>query len=130
MWKLILLFTVLPMVELVLLITVGREIGIANTMAIVVITGILGALLARSQGLSTLGRIQSSLRSGIMPANEIINGFMILAGGLLLITPGLITDAIGFLTLIPQTRSVIKSVLVKKLKRAIDSGRVQMHIGL
>lgn len=130
MWKLILLFTVLPMVELALLIAVGREIGIANTMAIVVITGILGALLARSQGLSTLGRIQSSLRRGIMPANEIINGFMILAGGLLLITPGLITDAVGFLTLIPQTRSVIKSVLVKKMKRALDSGNVQIHIGL
>ena len=130
MWKLILLFTVLPMAELALLIAVGREIGIANTMAIIVITGILGALLARSQGLSTLGRIQASLRRGVLPANEIVDGFMILAGGLLLITPGLITDAVGFVTLIPQTRSMIKSVLVKKMKRVIDSGNVQIHIGL
>lgn len=128
--KLILLFTVVPLVELALLITVGREIGVLNTISIVVITGVIGAYLARSQGISTLGKIQSSLRRGVMPANEIIDGFMILAGGLLLITPGLITDAAGFLTLIPRSRNMIKSVIVKKMKKMIDSGNVRIHIGL
>ncbi|MDP8248471.1 MAG: FxsA family protein [Candidatus Tritonobacter lacicola] len=128
--KLILLFTVVPLVELALLITVGREIGVFNTISIVVITGVIGAYLARSQGISTLGKIQSSMQRGVMPANEILDGFMILAGGLMLITPGLITDAAGFLTLIPRTRNMLKSLIVKKLKKIIDSGNVQIHIGL
>ena len=128
--KLILLFTVVPLVELALLITVGREIGVFNTISIVVITGVIGAYLARSQGISTLGKIQSSMQRGVMPANEILDGFMILAGGLMLITPGLITDAAGFLTLIPRTRNMLKSLIVKKMKKIIDSGNVRIHIGL
>ena len=130
MWWLILLFTVLPLAELAILIEVGRGIGLANTMAIVVMTGVLGALLARSQGLGTLGRIRDSLQRGAMPANEIIDGFMILAGALLLITPGLLTDAAGFITLIPRTRNMIKSLLVKKLKKMVEAGNVKIHIGL
>ncbi len=120
---LILLFTVIPVVELALLIHIGGYIGAWNTVAIVILTGIAGALLARAQGFSTLYRIQQNVNSGTMPGDEILSGIMILFGGLLFLTPGFITDFIGFFMLIPYTRNLLKQQVSRKLQKMINDGR-------
>lgn len=113
---LVLLFTVVPVVELAVLLKVGRYIGILNTISIVLLTGIAGAILARSQGLKIIKKIQDDLNMGIVPADKLIDGAMILSGGLLLLTPGFITDFAGFMILIPYTRGLVKNWVKRKIK--------------
>ena len=109
MWPLlILLFVVLPFVELVLLIELGRSLGLPETLGLVILTGVTGAALARSQGFRAVQRIRQALRENRLPATEVVDGFMIFAAGLLLITPGLITDSVGFALLIPRFRAVLR----------------------
>ena len=122
--KLILLFTLVPLIELSLLIKIGQHIGLGATLTIVILTGIVGAYLAREQGFITITRIRSDLQSGRIPADSLLDGILILAGGLLLVTPGIITDAIGFSVLIPFTRKIIKELLKEKIRRKIDSGQI------
>ena len=120
LWKLILIFVLTPLVELASLVYLGTIIGVLYTVLIVVVTGIVGAVLARNQGLATLSRIRNSLEQGIIPSNELFAGALILAGGLLLLTPGIITDIIGFAVLIPQTRRIIEKCLRSLIKRRIQ----------
>ena len=120
---LILLFTIVPIIELALLIKVGQYIGISSTLTIVILTGVAGAYLARTQGLITLIKIQNDINQGILPSDKIFDGMMILCGGLLLLTPGLSTDVIGFAALIPITRDLIKLWLRRKVKDWIAEGR-------
>ena len=115
-----LLFVVTPLVELAILIYLGTLIGALNTILIVVITGLLGAFLARKQGLATLSRIRNSIEQGILPSGELFQAVLILIGGLLLLTPGLITDLIGFALLIPQTRNVVTRWLRNLIQRKIE----------
>ena len=124
---LLLLFTLLPMTELVLLIKIGRHIGLLNAILIVIATGVFGASLARWQGLTVIREVQNQLSVGIMPKEEILDGIIILAGGLLLLTPGLITDFIGLVAIIPITRKWIKYLVKKKLAQMIDEGRFQIN---
>lgn len=121
----VLLFIVTPLVELAILIYLGTLIGIINTILIVVITGILGAFLARTQGLATLSRIRSSMERGILPSDELFQGSLIVIGGLLLVTPGMITDLVGFAMLIPQTRNIVIKWLRKLIQRKIE--RREIH---
>ena len=121
---LILLFTVVPVVELALLIKIGQHIGVGYTLTIVILTGVVGAYLARSQGFRTLRRIQEDINEGLMPADKIFDGVMILCGGILLLTPGFITDLAGFMALVPLTRYLIKRWLIRKIKDMIAQGRV------
>ena len=116
MQYLILAFVITPIVELYLLIKIGTLIGAFNTIMLVVLTGVGGALLARSQGLAVLNKINSDLQSGNMPADSLVDGLFILVGGLLLVTPGIITDIIGFVFVIPHTRKAIKKYISNKLR--------------
>ena len=118
-WRLFLLFTVTPVVELALLIRVGQTLGVLPTVAIVVATGAAGALLARSQGLLALRRLQHALSAATSPGEEIFDGVMILIGGLLLLTPGFLTDLIGFAALLPGTRGVLKEIVRRQVRRRI-----------
>ena len=117
------LFIVVPLVELSLLIKIGQFIGVGYTLGIVIVTGVTGAYLAKMQGLITLRRIQSEVEQGIMPADKLFDGVMILCSGILLLTPGFITDLIGFMGLIPVTRNLFKQWLKRKIKDMIDQGR-------
>ncbi len=121
---LVLLFTVLPAIELVLLIEIGSNIGAGNTLFIIIFTGVLGAYLARLQGFLVLRKIQGDLNQGIMPSSELMDGLMILVGGIVLLTPGFITDALGFLLLIPWTRIIIKKLFARKFENMIARGQV------
>lgn len=121
--KLIILFTVVPLVELAILIKLGNIIGLIPTISIVILTGILGASLTRYQGISTLNEIQREMSQGVVPAENLLNGVLILVGGVVLLTPGLLTDIFGFLLLIPLTRNWFKRILKSKLKERVDRNR-------
>ena len=121
---LILLFTLVPIVELALLIKVGQYIGVGYTLGIVIFTGVVGAYLAKMQGLFTLRRIQDDINQGRMPKDTLFDGVLILCSGILLLTPGFITDLIGFMGLIPFTRNLFKRWLKRKIKDMISHGKV------
>ena len=121
---LILLFTLVPIVELAILIEIGQRIGLGNTLFIVIFTGVAGAYLARSQGLTILKRMQGDINDGIMPTDKLFDGAMILSGGILLLTPGLVTDVIGFIALVPLTRHLIKKWVKYKIQDVISEGRI------
>lgn len=124
---LFLLFTVLPATELYLLIQLGGEIGVMETIGIVLITGLLGASLARSQGRQVIGRLEKNVRSGHMPPEDLIQAFLIVFGGVLLVTPGIITDVIGFLMIIPGSRTLFSIWLKKAFKNGVKMGKIQFH---
>ena len=121
--KLFLAFTIIPVVEIYLLIQIGSAFGVFTSIALVVFTGFLGAYLARIQGLQTLFRIQESLGEGHMPSGELLDALLIGVAGLVLLTPGFLTDTVGFVLLIPSTRNAIKSWLQSKIKTQYMSER-------
>ncbi len=123
--RLILLFTVTPLVELAILLHLGTRIGVWYTVLIVVLTGVVGAFLARKQGLEVLSRIRRDTEQGILPGQELLHGALILAGGLLLLTPGLLTDAVGFAFLIPATRRRTMRWLRRIIERRMQQGQIQ-----
>ena len=125
--RLILLFTVIPLIELYLLIEVGRYLGPFPTIMIVLITGIIGGLLARSQGLSVQRQIRVDLQNGTIPTDSLIDGLFILIAGALLITPGMITDISGFILMAPFFRGWLKKRLKEILKRKFQSGQFQYY---
>ena len=114
--KLFLGFTIIPIFEIYLLIKIGSAFGALTSIALVIITGFLGAYLARIQGLQTLFRIQESLREGRMPSGELLDALLIGVAGLVLLTPGFLTDIIGFILLVPNSRNVIKSWLRRQIE--------------
>ena len=106
--RLLLLFTLVPLVELYLLFQVARVTGAATTVALVLVTGILGAALARRQGLRVWRQIQREAAQGRVPASGLLDAVLILAAGVMLITPGLLTDTLGFLLLVPRARAWLR----------------------
>ena len=102
-----LLFIFIPIIEIAIFISIGSNIGILNTVAIILITALVGIFLVRRQGMSLLFNAQRNMSQGIMPTEEIKGGIFLLISGLLLITPGFFTDAVGFALLTPPLRQVL-----------------------
>jgi UPF0716 protein FxsA len=119
--RLLLLFIFLPMVELYLLIMLGARIGLMPTIGLIVITGVLGASLARQQGLSTLAKIQRELKKGTPPTQELVEGAMIVVGGLVLLTPGILTDIFGFSMMVPAFRRSLAKQFKVRLPKEFTS---------
>ena len=117
--KLLLLFILVPIAELYLFMTLGKELGLWPTLAIIVATAILGAALTKSQGRRAVQTIQAATAEGRMPATEALDGLMILLAGAVLLTPGFLTDAMGFSLLVPQVRAIVASYARKRLKGKI-----------
>ncbi len=113
---LLILFIVIPVVELNVLIRVGDTLGSWNTVGLVILTAVVGVSLVRSQGISTLMQVQQKLSQGETPGKEIVEGMMLALAGLLLLIPGFVTDFIGLLLLTPITRSPIASWLYKRME--------------
>ena len=128
MGKLLLLFIIVPAVELGLLIQVGNLLGVWPTLALIVFTGIVGAYLARLQGLSVLMRAQEQMNRGELPAGSLADGVMILVAAALLMTPGILTDAVGISLLVPAFRNRIKDVVLARFQKAVEENRVQVHV--
>lgn len=116
---LLLLFTCIPILELFVLIRVGTIIGPLQTILLVLVTGVVGAWMARNEGRDTLRRIRNQFNHGRVPSAELQDGLIILFSGALLLTPGLITDTIGFLGLLPLTRPWLKRLARSFFKRNI-----------
>jgi len=127
---LIFFFTIVPATEFYLLFKIGGEIGAFNTFAVIILTGVVGATLAKAQGLSVFIGIQRELANGKMPTKQILHGFLVFGGGLLLLTPGFLTDAIGFCMVIPGTRHLIMQFLSRYFKQGLKNGSMQfMQMG-
>jgi UPF0716 protein FxsA len=125
--KLLIVFTIVPIVELYVLIEAGRQIGVGATIGMIFLTGIAGAYLARTQGFNLIHKIQTELNQGRIPAEELMDGAIILAGGLLLLTPGFCTDLFGFFLLTPVTRKFIKVWLKKWLDVQIQQDKIHFR---
>lgn len=124
--KLFLLFVGLPLIELYILIQLGSVIGLWPTLTIVVTTGFIGATLARYEGFRVIQKINAELKQGRMPAESMVDGVMILVGGIVLLTPGILTDLLGFSLLIPSTRAFHKKWIKRKLEGMIRSGETKV----
>ncbi|MGE7272312.1 FxsA family protein [Brevibacillus panacihumi] len=123
---LIVLFIVVPAIELWGLIAVGKVIGGWTTVALVILTGVVGAWLAKQQGLQVFRLVQLQLSRGQMPTETLIDGFLVLVGGILLMAPGFFSDVIGLILLIPYTRMIVRHLLKLWLWRLVSSGRIQL----
>lgn len=121
---LLLLFVVLPIAELALLIRIGQAIDWPATIAIVLLTGVIGSALARWQGLKVVREIQTKLAAGELPGRALFDGALILFAGAVLITPGVITDLLGFMLLLPPVRSLLASQL-----QGFALGRFKVQVG-
>jgi len=125
--RLFLLFTVVPLVELYLLIAIGRMLGPAPTIGLVLLTGALGAWFARLEGARVVRRWQEAMARQQMPKDGVIDGFLIFVGGLMLITPGILTDIAGLSMVMRPTRRVIAGFVRAWFERQVAAGRVQVY---
>ncbi len=125
---LLLLFVIVPAVELGLLIQIGRLVGTLPTLGLIVLTGVLGASLARWQGLSVVRQVQAEMDDGRIPAGPVVDGIIILVAGAVLMTPGLLTDLFGFFCLVPVGRRLLKGYLKRWLERAVRRGNAAVSV--
>ncbi len=128
MARLLLLFVLVPLAEMVLLIEIGRRIGTLPTLGLIFLTGVIGASLARHQGLAVIRRVQEETAAGRVPAGPLIDGVLILIAGAVLITPGVLTDIFGFLCLVPAVRSAFKRYLRDRFEGAVARGEVTVSM--
>lgn len=126
LFRLLALFLVLPVVELALLVQVDQWIGFWPTIGLILATGLVGSLLARHEGLSVWRRFNQRLAQKGLPGQELLDGVIILIAGALLITPGVLTDLLGFIGLFPFTRTVIRKMVLKRIDRAIQRGNISV----
>ena len=124
--KLFLAFTLIPVIELTLLIKIGTAIGVFNTLVLVITTGFAGAYLARAQGFQTMMRVRERLNRGEMPAEDLIDAMIIFAAGVVLLTPGLLTDIAGLLLLLPATRIPFKRWLRVQFDRWMQNPNIHI----
>ena len=125
--KLFLLFTLVPLLEILILMQISMLLGPLATIILVVGTGFAGASLAKLQGLQTVLRIRDNMKQGIMPGDEVVDAFLIFVAGVLLITPGLLSDICGILLLLPKTRSRAKRFLVREIDRLVKNGALRFR---
>ena len=114
--RLFLLFLTIPMIEIALFIQIGGAIGLWPTLAVVIFTAFLGARLIRAQGVLAIDRLRSSLNELRDPTEPLAHGAMILIAGALLLTPGFLTDAVGFAMMVPAVRSALYAFLRSRIK--------------
>lgn len=126
-FKLILLFTVVPLLDFALLLKVGDYIGFINTVILVIATGAIGAYFAKREGRDILNKIKFDMSQGRMPADELLGGLCVIIGGVCLVSPGLITDALGFSLVLPITRIPFVNMIRRRFKEMILSGNVKFY---
>ncbi|AUX41900.1 exlusion protein FxsA [Sorangium cellulosum] len=129
MGKLILLFTAIPIVELWLLLSIGQQIGFWPTVALALGTAVLGAALAKREGLRVLGAWQGAMAEGRVPDEGLTGGLLVLLGAALLITPGVLTDVAGLLLLIPPTRRRIAAAVRERFERRVAAASAAGGLG-
>ncbi len=123
---LFLLFTVVPAGELFILVKVGQLIGATATVAIILVTGVLGAWLAKREGAAVIRQLGQDLKSGLPPASRVMEGVLVLVGAVLLVTPGILTDITGFSLIIPFSRALIAPVLLRVLLKRFGLATIDL----
>lgn len=124
--RLFLLFTLVPLLELLLLIRIGEWIGALPTVGLVVVTGVLGASLARREGIRTWGRVQEELAGGRVPGVEMLHALMVVVAGAFLVTPGVLTDVAGISLLVRPVRSAVIARVRRSLEARVEEGSVRV----
>jgi UPF0716 protein FxsA len=124
--RLALLFVIVPVLELVLLIQIGQVVGLWPTLALVVITGMAGAALARLEGIRVLFAFRQELARGRIPGQALLDGISVLVGGAFLLTPGILTDFAGFALLLPVSRRWVQRRVRRRLERSLRDGTVRV----
>jgi UPF0716 protein FxsA len=119
---LVLLFVVVPIVELYVIIQLGQAIGILPTIALLILDSVLGAALMRSQGRATWARFNRALAEGRVPGREVMDGALVIFGGALLLTPGFLSDILGLILLLPPTRAIVRTLLLRRFAGRIVAG--------
>lgn len=112
------LLLVVPLLEIAAFVVIGGQIGVLYTLGMILLTAIIGSILLRWQGFQILSKLQQESQAGRVPGKELVHGAMILVAGVLLLTPGFVTDSIGFLLFVPGVRSIIWSAISSKIKFA------------
>jgi len=107
---------IVPLVEIYVLVLFAHAFGVFNTIALLIVCSVVGVWLARHEGFWVLARIRDSVAAGRMPANDLIDGGLVLVAGLLLIVPGFVTDGVGLLLLFPPTRAVARTLVRRRLR--------------
>jgi UPF0716 protein FxsA len=130
MLVLFLLFTLLPLVELALLIWIGTHTVWWLPIGLVILTGVAGAVLMRQQGWQTSSRMRGELRSGRIPADAMIDGFLLVAAAIFLIAPGVLTDVVGIALLLPPVRGAVKRSMISWIRRQIEQKTSEFHATL
>lgn len=133
--RLLLLFVLVPLLELVLLIKIGDALAarwngdaaLALMVGLVVTTGVLGTLLAKREGLAILNELQRQLAGGRVPGQQLLDGAIVLVCGALLITPGVLTDVFGFLGLFPPTRALMRRFVLQRLQAGLQKGTIRIY---
>ncbi len=125
-FRLLALFTIVPLIELALLIPLGMQIGLWPTIALVVGTALLGAFLGKLEGARAWANIKKDLNQGKMPGDSLLDGLAVLIAGIFLVTPGVLTDVVAIILLIPPARKPIRAMARKRFKKMLDSGDVSV----
>jgi UPF0716 protein FxsA len=121
-----LLIIVIPAIDIGFLLLSGKTIGFLPTIALIILTGVLGAYLAKREGLQTIKRVQEQLSYGQIPGESLLDGICILIGATLLLTPGFISDLFGFLLLFPPSRKPFKFLMINALRKRIEKGNIKI----
>jgi UPF0716 protein FxsA len=117
---LVVLFIAVPFAEIFVLLQVGHAIGVVNTLGLLILVSVVGAWLAKREGLGVLRRMQRSVDAGRVPGTELVDGFLILLAAALMLTPGFLTDVLAILLLLPPVRAVVRRELRRRLARRIQ----------
>lgn len=121
-------FLVVPIVELYVIVQVAQGIGILNTLALLVVVGVVGAWLVKREGLGVLRRIRAALDRGQLPHREVVDGALVLFAGALMLTPGFVSDGLALVLLAPPTRAVVRSAILGALARGTKVGLVVRQV--
>lgn len=114
------LFLVMPILELFVLVRVAQEVGVVPSLALLVVVSVVGAWLVKREGLGLLVQVQRELASGRLPKTQLVDGFLVLLAGALLLTPGFVTDTFGLLMLFPPTRAAVRALLLRRFRTHLD----------
>ncbi|MDO8282918.1 MAG: FxsA family protein [Thermodesulfovibrionia bacterium] len=121
------IFIIVPIIEITLLIEVGSRIGTANTIVVLLLTALIGIYMVKLVGLGVMRRMQQNMNEGVSPAEEMVNGMMLLLAGVLFIIPGFFTDAVGLLMVIPFSRNMIKKIARRMIEKKVSSGVIYIN---
>lgn len=128
-YKFLLIFILVPLIELYFLLEISQFIGVFTTVMVIVFTGAAGVSIAKRQGYQVVNNIRSTLNAGKMPTDDLISALLILIGGVTLLTPGFLTDITGFLLILPGSRDLIGSVVKKYFLKYVKANKVEVHYG-